>query len=93
MKNLSITLLILVSLISFAACGQQPLTEAQQAANYNLSLSEYKEIKQAAARMNMSIEEHMKTMEAGSGMDHGNMMHGEAMDHDDQMKMMGNDAQ
>ena len=38
------------------------MTEADEAAEYNMSVEEYREMKEAAARMNMGIEDHMKHM-------------------------------
>jgi uncharacterized protein YcfL len=56
-KLLAIALLPLFILVS---CGsEQPLTEAEQAESYNMTIEEYKETKDAAARMNMTVEEHM----------------------------------
>ena len=67
MKTLKITLIILLTVL-LTSCGgnsesaSQPMTEIQQAEKYNLSMDEYKEMKEAAARMNMTFEEHMKGM-------------------------------
>lgn len=79
MKKTTITLLaVMFASVVLAGCAHQkaPMTEAEQAASYNMTLEEYREEKQAAARMNMSIEEHMKMLEAGiemDDMDHGDM--------------------
>ena len=72
--------LSLVFIFAFAflltACGQQPITEAEMAASYGLSMEEFQEQKEAAARMNMSIEDHL-----------GNM--GDSHEHDMEMDMDG----
>ncbi len=63
MKQTLITLSLLLITLWLASCSNDsngPLTEAEQAAKYNLTVEEYKEMKDAAARMNMTIEEHMK---------------------------------
>ena len=52
--------LIFVSTLLLSACGEKPMTEAQQAESYGISVEEFRDQKQAAARMNMSIEEHMR---------------------------------
>jgi len=60
-----ILLLLLVSTFVLASCGQSwdtVMTEEEQAAQYNISVEEFREQKEAAARMNMTIEEHMKHM-------------------------------
>ena len=94
MKTLSIALLSLVAL-TLVGCGQKPMTDADMAAKYGLSLEEYQEQKEAAARMNMSIEDHLNMGHGGDheNMDHGDMKHEEmnqepeteAMDHHDEM--------
>lgn len=63
MKTLSITFLSLMA-FTLVGCGQKPMTDADMAAQYNLSIEEFQEQKEAAARMNMSIEEHLNM---GSG--------------------------
>lgn len=61
MKKVLLVSLLVSSTILLASCGwEAPLTEAQQAEKYNMSTTEYKEMKDAAARMNMTIDEHMK---------------------------------
>ena len=61
MKKTIITTLLILFSVWLVSCGSDvPLTESEQAKQYNLSLEEYKEMKDAAARMNMTIEEHMK---------------------------------
>jgi hypothetical protein len=53
-----------LAIISLSACtANKPLTEEDQAMQYNMTVSEFREQKQAAARMNMSFEEHMKHMD------------------------------
>lgn len=76
MKKLTIFLLLpVLSIVFLAWCSsQQPMTEAEQAASYNMTVEEYQEVKQAAARMNMGVEEHMKMMDEDmDGMDMGDM--------------------
>lgn len=49
------------SVLLLTACaGEKPLTEAQQATKYGLTLEQYREDKIAAARMNMTWDEHQK---------------------------------
>ena len=78
MKTLSIALLTLITL-TLVGCGQKPMTDADMASKYSLSLEEYQEQKEAAARMNMSIEDHLNM---GHGNDHESMDH-ENMNHED----------
>jgi hypothetical protein len=60
MKVFFFTLLI-VSIIPLAGCNsQKALTEAEQAAQFNMTVEEYRLEKQAAARMNMNFDEHIK---------------------------------
>lgn len=68
MKKSLIAFVLLASL-TLVGCGQKPMTDADMAAKYGLSLEEYQEQKEAAARMNMSIEDHLNM---GHGGDHGN---------------------
>lgn len=63
-------------LVLLASCGgasEGPLTEAQQAEQYGMSVAEFKEQKDAAARMNMTIEDHLKMSDTSDGMDHSGM--------------------
>lgn len=88
MKLLKTFGIILVPALLLASCGSQaPLTEAEQAAKYNMSVEEFREQKDAAARMNMTIEEHLN-------MGHGDM---DGMDHDmmdmDDSHMIEDDAE
>jgi hypothetical protein len=73
-KTLFISLLLVVTL-GLASCSSSdaPLNESQQAEQFNMSVSEYKETKDAAARMNMTIEEHMKMTDTSGEMNHGSM--------------------
>lgn len=81
MKKILLLSLLLVTTIGLTSCSdsEAPLTEAQQAEQYNMSTTEFKEMKDAAARMNMTIDEHMKMTDTSSsnmdmsGMDHWNM--------------------
>lgn len=54
--------------LSLVGCGSTPMTEADMAASYGLSMEEFQEQKEAAARMNMSVEDHLKH-------GHGSMNH------------------
>ena len=88
MKLLKTFGIILVPALRLASCGSQaPLTEAEQAEKYNMSVEEFREQKDAAARMNMTIEEHLN-------MGHGDM---DGMDHDmmdmDDSHMIEDDAE
>ena len=61
MKKILLLSLLLVATLWLASCGSDvPLTEDEQAEQYNMSVGKYKETKDAAARMNMTIEDHMK---------------------------------
>lgn len=61
MKKILLVSLLVLSTVLLASCGwEAPLTEAQQAEKYNMTTTEYKEMKDAAARMNMTVEDHMK---------------------------------
>jgi hypothetical protein len=63
--------LLLMSVI-LASCGgasNGPLTEAQQAESYGMSVAEFKEQKNAAASMNMTIQDHLKMSDTSGGMD------------------------
>lgn len=69
MKNLFSSLLVL-SVVLLSACGAQaPMTEEEQAAMYDMTVSEYREEKRAAARMNMSWEEHIKMLKMDMDME------------------------
>lgn len=74
MKKLSIAFVLLASL-TLVGCGQKPITDADMAKKYNMSLEEFQEQKEAAARMNMTIEDHLSMEGDHSGMDHGDMNH------------------
>jgi hypothetical protein len=63
MKKLLLLALLIATPIVLASCGgtsNGPLTEAQQAESYGMSVAEFKEQKNAAASMNMTIEDHLK---------------------------------
>lgn len=73
-KTVLIMSLLIISGV-LASCGgasEGPLTEAQQAESYNMSVAEFKEQKDAAARMNMTIEQHLN-MSDSETMDHSKM--------------------
>ena len=74
MKKVLLIALLATSTILLASCGSEaPLTEAEQAEWYNMTTSEYKEMKDAAARMNMTIDEHMKMTDTSGEMNHSSM--------------------
>lgn len=55
--------LLLLSVTLLVGCGsQKAMTEEEQAAEYNMTVEEYRQEKQAAARMNMSWDEHVKML-------------------------------
>jgi len=63
MRNLFSTLLVL-SVFLLAGCGsQEPMTEEQQAVQYNMTIEQYRAEKRAAARMNMNWEDHIKMLQ------------------------------
>ena len=66
MKTLITLTLVFISLT--ACTANKPLTEDEQAASYNMTVTEFRKQKQAAARMNMSLEEHMKALTGGMDM-------------------------
>jgi len=60
MKNF-LTIIGVFSLLLLTACAaEKPLTEAEQATQYGLTIEQYREDKIAAARMNMTWNEHQK---------------------------------
>jgi hypothetical protein len=73
MKKITGIIALLLMTVVLASCGagssDGPLTEAQQAEKYNMSVGEFKEQKDAAARMNMTIEDHLKMSDTSGGMD------------------------
>ncbi|HEY5714491.1 MAG TPA: hypothetical protein VIT68_04020 [Candidatus Gracilibacteria bacterium] len=71
MKNLVIAFVLSFCFL-LTGCGQKPMTDADMAQKYGLSLEEYQEQKEAAARMNMNIEDHLN-MGDMDAMDHGDM--------------------
>lgn len=74
MKKWIMISVLLVATLGLASCSDNaPLTETQQAEKYNMTVSEYKEVKNAASRMNMTVEDHMKMMDTSWDMDHSNM--------------------
>ena len=72
MKTFTILTLSLLA-VALVGCSDKPMTDADMAAEYGLSIDEFQEQKEAAARMNMSIEDHL-----GGG--HGNSDHS-SMEH------------
>ncbi|HRI36730.1 MAG TPA: hypothetical protein PK765_06845 [bacterium] len=89
MKTLLIATVLISSSALLASCGANdaPLTESEQAAQYNMSTGAYQETKEAAARMNMTVEDHMN-------MTDGDMSHGAggAMDMRDDSHMIEDDS-
>jgi hypothetical protein len=74
-KTVLISSLLLMTVV-LASCGgasDGPLTEAQQAESYGMSVAEFKEQKNAAASMNMTIEDHLKMSDTSGGMDMSGM--------------------
>ena len=67
MKNLQIAFVSAFALF-LAGCGSAPMTDADMAAKYGMSMEEFQEQKEAAARMNMSIEDHLKHASQGMEM-------------------------
>lgn len=63
MKNvLLLTLIVSTTLILSACSTTTALTDEQQAKKYDMTMSEFQDMKSAAARMGMTIEDHMKMM-------------------------------
>lgn len=69
MRKAILISIILLAILWLSSCWKSnaPLTEAQQAEKYNMTTTEYKEMKNAAAQMNMTIEDHMKMMWGNEG--------------------------
>lgn len=62
MRKFIPTLLVL-SIVFLAGCSSnKPLTEAEQAQQYGMTVEMYRQEKQAAARMNMNFDEHVKML-------------------------------
>jgi len=75
MKKITAIIALVLMSVLLASCGgasDGPLTEAEQAEKYGLSVQEFKEQKDAAARMNMTIEQHLNMSDSDS-MDHSMM--------------------
>ena len=79
---------VLLSATFLASCSssEAPLTESQQAEKYNMTIEQYKEVKDAAARMNMTVEQHLN-------MDHGSEMNHDMMDMSDDSHMIEDDME
>lgn len=75
MKKLFVSSLVSMAGLFLVGCGQTPMTDADMAAQYGLSVEEFQEQKEVAARMNMNIEDHLNM----DSMDHSMMNH-ESMD-------------
>jgi len=82
----SLIAFVLLASVALVGCGQKPMTDADMASQYGLSLEEYQEQKEAAARMNMSIEDHLNMGGGQDGGSHmmpdGTMMKNSEMNHD-----------
>ena len=76
MKKLISIAFVSIFAIGIVGCGKKPMTEADMAKSYGLSMEEFQEQKEAAARMNMSIEDHMKHGGTMHMMEDGTMMEG-----------------
>ena len=76
MKTIT-TIITLSSLLFLVSCwaNNEPMSEEEQAAYYNMSIEEFREMSDAAARMNMSIEEHMGHTIGGWHDNHWSMDH------------------
>lgn len=75
MKKLSIVSVLAFSFL-LVGCGEKPLTEADMAKSYGMSMEEFQEQKEAAARMNMSIQDHLKMGGTTHIMEDGTVMDG-----------------
>lgn len=76
MKKLSFVFAVAVAFV-LMGCSQAPMSDADMATHYGMTMEEFQEQKEAAARMNMSIEDHMKHSIPGhfEDMDHSQMSH------------------
>lgn len=63
MRKFFSTLLFLSITLLVGCNSQKAMTEEEQATQYNMTVEEYRQEKQAAARMNMSFEEHIKMLQ------------------------------
>jgi hypothetical protein len=63
-KTIITALIVTLSLFALTGCGasDEPKTDADLAAQHNMTNEELQEMKEAAARMSMGIEDHMKMM-------------------------------
>lgn len=89
MKKIVLIMSLLLISVLLASCGNSsdgPLTEAEQAEKYGMSVAEFKEQKDAAARMNMTIEQHLN-MSDDSSMDNS------MMDMSDDSSMIEDDSE
>ncbi len=89
MKKITAIIALVLMSVLLASCGNGwdgPLTEAQQAEKYGLSVQEFKEQKDAAARMNITIEQHLNMSDSDS-MDHS------MMDMSDDSSMIEDDSE
>lgn len=72
MKHLQIAFVFVFTLF-LVGCGSAPMTDADMAAKYGMTIEEFQEQKEAAARMNMSIEDHLRNASQGMEMNMDSM--------------------
>jgi len=60
----------LISTLVLTWCWEKPMTEAEQAEKYWLTIEEYQVQKETAARMNMTMDQHMNMGDDMEWMDH-----------------------
>ena len=64
----------LISTLILSWCGEKPMTEAEQAQKYWMTMEEFQDTKEAAARMNMTMDQHMNMWDGNmKWMDHWDM--------------------
>jgi len=68
MKKFLSSIFVLSFVLLSGCASEKPLTEAEQAETYGITVEQFREEKKAAARMNMNIEAHMKMLEDENGM-------------------------
>ena len=76
MKKLLPIAFVLTIAVVLVGCGSAPMTEADMAKKYGMSMEEFQEQKEAAARMNMSIDDHLKMGGQTHTMEDGTVMEG-----------------
>lgn len=63
MKNIIFALILLSGIFLTACSSAKPLTDAEKAAKYGLTMEQYNEMKEGAERMGMSVDDHLKMLE------------------------------